>query len=102
MSSIDYYFGLDVEVNEADTHYSEQLIRMEYMSSAPMQPVIVVHKFITLFLFMPYFSRCFCKPANQLDKSSCIERRTVVVPRIFVEIKIMCDIGQIIQVSSYI
>lgn len=37
LPSIDFYFGLDAEVKHADTHYSEQLIRMDYMSSAPVQ-----------------------------------------------------------------
>ena len=38
--AIDYYFGLDVEVSNAGpSHYSEQLIRMEWMNTAPVVPV---------------------------------------------------------------
>ena len=37
---MDYYFGLDIEVPLAgDEHYSEQLIRMDVMNSAPIRKV---------------------------------------------------------------
>jgi predicted O-linked N-acetylglucosamine transferase (SPINDLY family) len=37
--TIDYYFGLDVEVNGAIDHYSEQLVRMNYMNTSPILAV---------------------------------------------------------------
>jgi hypothetical protein len=40
LDSIDYYFGLDVEVPDAGAvHYSEQLVRMDVMNSAPIRKV---------------------------------------------------------------
>lgn len=47
--TIDYFFSLDDELSEAHDHYSEQLVRMQYINSVPLRKVI---RFI-LFLNIP-------------------------------------------------
>jgi predicted O-linked N-acetylglucosamine transferase (SPINDLY family) len=40
VESIDFFFGLDIEVPlAAEDYYSEQLIRMDIMNSAPIKQV---------------------------------------------------------------
>ena len=42
-SAIDYFFGLDVEAPNAGVdHYTEQLVRHEWMNTAPIKPVILL------------------------------------------------------------
>lgn len=43
IDTIDYYFGLDIEIPDAaNLYYSEQLVRMKYMNTAPMTKSNVV------------------------------------------------------------
>ena len=37
--SIDFFLSLDTEVLDANTQYSEQLVRMEFMNTAPFEKV---------------------------------------------------------------
>jgi predicted O-linked N-acetylglucosamine transferase (SPINDLY family) len=39
IESIDFFFGLDIEVPLAAEYYSEQLIRIDMMNSAPIKQV---------------------------------------------------------------
>ena len=47
--SIDFYFGLDTEIDDANLHYSEQLVRFQYMSTIPFHAVLM---FILLSVFI--------------------------------------------------
>lgn len=38
VTTIDYFFGLDIEVSLANEHYTEQLIRFEFMPISPVEP----------------------------------------------------------------
>lgn len=53
LTSIDYFLGLDAEVAEAGhQHYSEQLLRMELMNSAPFFKVPSLSHFSSWLMLM--------------------------------------------------
>jgi len=39
LTTIDFYFSIDAEVEQAQDRYTEQLVRMETMNTIPLKPV---------------------------------------------------------------
>lgn len=49
--SIDYFLSLDVELEEAaDEHYTEQMVRMNYINTAPFVKVRTMNDYLDLYL----------------------------------------------------
>lgn len=53
MDSMDYFFGLDNELINANEQYSEQLIRMDYINTIPLSQVIQI--FLKFNFFFNFF-----------------------------------------------
>lgn len=50
--NIDFYLSLDVEVADAWDHYTEQVVRMDYINTAPILPASLVFFLKKSFLFL--------------------------------------------------